>query len=65
MLTQAVIKAIEEEVPGIANYINSRFLKDQNLIKPVQNDLKAQNKQTDGFVYASCDYDLWTSEATV
>jgi hypothetical protein len=65
MLTQAVIKAIVDEVPGIANYINSRFLKGQNIIKPVHNKLISKQRQTDGFEYANCNYSLWMSEKMI
>jgi len=37
MLTESVIKAIEEDVPGISQYIESRFLRDEGILMPVQN----------------------------
>ena len=38
-IVEAVIKAIEMDIPGIAEYIDSRFLKDDGLINPVQSPL--------------------------
>ena len=39
-IVEAVIRAIEMDIPGIAEYINARFLKEDGIINPVQPPLK-------------------------
>lgn len=39
-IVEAAVKAIEMDIPGIAEYFNSRFLKEDGIINPVQSLLK-------------------------